>query len=65
LRFGHCNLEFICHLVLAICYFSPSRRFESTSRRPFYPGYTIVVQVLALTTALQGPLFPSVVSEKA
>jgi sugar phosphate permease len=24
--------------VLVICYFSPSRRFESTSRRPVYPG---------------------------
>jgi hypothetical protein len=27
----------IWNLMLVICYFSPSRRFESTSRRPVYP----------------------------
>jgi len=32
---------------------------------PVYPGSTIAVQVLALTTAPQGPLFLSAVSEKS
>jgi hypothetical protein len=32
---------------------------------PVYPGKAFAVQIFALTTAPQGPLFPSVVSEKA
>jgi hypothetical protein len=32
---------------------------------PVYMGQTFAVPILALIAALQGPLFPSVVSEKA
>jgi hypothetical protein len=32
---------------------------------PFYPGYTIAVQVLALTAAPKEPIFLSMVSEIA
>ncbi len=42
LRFGYCILEFVWCLVFVICYFSPSRRFESTSRRPALPGWVVI-----------------------
>jgi len=45
--------DLICHLVLVICYFRD------------YPVEAFAFPILALTTAPQGPLFPSVVSGKA
>jgi hypothetical protein len=57
LRFVYCNLEFIW----------PNFKIRGACNLlfSFYPGSTIAVQVLALTTAPKGPLFPNVVSEKA